>query len=188
MATIVRPEYQLCGLCRVKLQSKSNQSDKPSVFRCLPLAIRTLGSRSEGFEADPLVEPVRKEKKGSALVKKRQTLIFLAVVSLASLAAATDSGAVVVQTPEPQWLAAPLVEQSYETAERGNQTASLDAMALSEELEKLRQRLAILEQQAAASELSSPPLAGNQTTPVQPAVKSSGSDKKPASEKDGPVG
>ena len=90
------------------------------------------------------------------MVKKLQTLMFLAVVLIASLAAAADSGAVVAQMPEPQWLAAPLAVQSDETAESENQRAPLDATALTDELEKLRQRLARLEQQAAASELYSP--------------------------------
>jgi len=98
------------------------------------------------------------------LVKKLQTLMFLAVVSVASLAAATDNGAVVVETPTPQWLAAP--------------SAPLVVTPLTDELEELRQRLAILEQQAASSELDSPPVTGNdKAAPAQSAAKPSESDK-----------
>lgn len=100
------------------------------------------------------------------MVKELQTLICLAVVSIASLAAAADNGAVVIRTPELHWLAAPLVEQSGEAAEVGSVVAPLDATSLSKELEGLRERLARLEQQAAAA------------APAQSAIKSSESDQK----------
>lgn len=92
---------------------------------------------------------------GSALAKKLQVLASLALFLIASVSAAAETAPVADEAGQPEVLVAPFPAQADTAEQSVDAPIETDVVALSKELEDLRQRLAALEQQAAPQQKKS---------------------------------